>query len=68
MAKGKFLIICGCANYIFMLFLLFIAVSQNECTYMHIIILLSTNRVKNSLGPNCPFYGLNLPTVVGIIL
>ena len=26
MAKGKLLIICGCANYIFMLFLLFIAV------------------------------------------
>ena len=33
-----------------------------------IIILLSTNRVKNSLWPNCPFYGLNLPTVAGIIL
>ena len=44
MAKGKLLNICGCANYIFMLFLLFIAVSQNEC--MLIIILLPTNRVR----------------------
>ena len=64
--KGQLLIICGCAHYIFMLFFLFIAVSQNEC--MLIIILLSTNRVKKGLGPNCPFYGLNLPTVAGIIL
>ena len=31
LVKGKLLIICGCAHYIFMLFLLFIAVSQNEC-------------------------------------
>ena len=66
LVKGKLLIICRCAHYIFMLFLLFIAVSQNEC--MLIIILLSTNRVKKGLGPNCPFYGLNLPTVAGIIL
>ena len=68
LVKGKLLIICRCAHYIFMLFLLFIAVSQNEC--MLIIILLSTNRVKKCLGPiyNCPFYGLNLPTVAGIIL
>ena len=65
LVKGKLLITCGCAHYI-MLFLLFIAVSQNEC--MLIIILLSTNRVKKGLGPNCPFYGLNLPTVAGIIL
>ena len=55
LVKGKLLIICRCAHYIFMLFLLFIAVSQNEC--MLIIILLSTNRVKKGLGPNCPFYG-----------
>ena len=66
LVKGKLLIICRCAHYIFMLFLLFIAVSQNEC--LLIIILLSTNRVKKGLGPNCPFYGLNLPTVAGIIL
>ena len=66
LVKGKLLIICRCAHYIFMLFLLFIAVSQNEC--MLIIILLSTNRVKKGLGPNWPFYGLNLPTVAGIIL
>ena len=66
LVKGKLLIICRCAHHIFMLFLLFIAVSQNEC--MLIIILLSTNRVKKGLGPNCPFYGLNLPTVAGIIL
>ena len=66
LVKGKLLIICRCAHYIFMLFLLFIAVSQNEC--MLIIILLSKNRVKKGLGPNCPFYGLNLPTVAGIIL
>ena len=66
LVKGKLLIICGCAHYIFMLFLLVIADSQNEC--MLIIILLSTNRVKKGLGPNCPFYGLNLPTVAGIIL
>ena len=46
LVKGKLLIICGCAHYIFMLFLHFIAVSQNEC--MLIIILLSTNRVKGS--------------------
>ena len=68
MVKGKLLIICGCANDIFMLFLLFIAVSNNECIIMVIIILLSTNRVKHSLWPNCPYYGLNLPTVAGIIL
>ena len=66
LVKGILLIICGCAHYIFMLFLLFIAVSQNEC--MLIIILLSTNRVKTGLGPNCPFYGLNLSMVEGIIL
>ena len=66
LVKGKLLIICGCAHYIFMLFLHFIAVSQNEC--MLIIILPSTNRVKKGLEPNCPFYGLNLPTVAGIIL
>ena len=47
LVKGKLLIICGCAHYIFTLFLLFIAVSQNEC--MLIIILLSTNRVKKGL-------------------
>ena len=64
MAKGKLLIICGCANYIFMLFLLLLQFHKMNVY----IILLSTNRVKNSLWPNCPFYGLNLPTVAGIIL
>ena len=64
--KVNYLLFAGVHITFLCCFYFLLQFHQNECIL--IIILLSTNRVKKGLGPNCPFYGLNLPTVAGIIL